>query len=129
MKKIEELARQVVDSAFQVHQELGPGLLESSYEACLTHELQSRNFTVEAQKPQPVIYRGLKIEAGYRLDLIVENQIIIELKAVDLLRPIHHAQLLTYLKLTNLTLGFLINFNVPLLKDGLRRVVRNHPNS
>ena len=127
MKDIEHLGKEVVDSAFQVHSALGPGLLEGAYEACLIQELQLRGISVEAQKELPIIYKGLPVPIGYRLDLLVEKQIIIELKSVDLLRPIHNAQLLTYLKLTGCTLGYLINFNVPLIKDGLRRLVLNHP--
>jgi GxxExxY protein len=120
--QIDRIAREVVDAAFKVHSALGPGLLESAYEACLAHELTKRGYSVERQKPQPVIYEGLEIEVGYRLDLIVENLIIIELKAVEQLAPIHQAQLLTYLKLSNKQIGFLINFNVPLIKDGIRRI-------
>ncbi len=123
--QIDRIAKEVVDAAFKVHSSLGPGLLESAYEACLAHELTKRGYRVERQKPQPVIYEGLEIEVGYRLDLIVENLIIIELKAVEQLAPIHQAQLLTYLKLSNKQIGFLINFNVPLIKDGIRRIA-NH---
>lgn len=123
--QIDRIAKEVVDAAFKVHSSLGPGLLESAYEACLTHELTKRGYRVERQKPQPVIYEGLEIEVGYRLDLLVEDLIIIELKAVEQLAPIHQAQLLTYLKLSNKQLGFLINFNVPLIKDGIRRIA-NH---
>lgn len=124
---IEELGKQVVDAAFQVHFALGPGLLETCYETCLLHELTTRGLQVEAQKELPILYKNHHVDVGYRLDLLVEHQIIIELKAVDTLRPIHKAQLLTYIKLTGHTLGYLINFNVPLLKNGLRRVVLNHP--
>jgi len=129
MMDIEEIGKQVVDAAYQVHTTLGPGLLESSYETCLAHELSLRNLSFELQKSLPINYKGLKLSAGYRIDIIVESQIIIELKSVELLQPIHKAQLLTYLKLSGCTLGYLINFNVPLLKDGLRRVVLNHPSS
>ena len=129
MKDIEQIGKQVVDAAFQVHQTLGPGLLESSYEACLAHEFSLRELSFELQKNLPIQYKGLNLSAGYRLDFLVENQVIIELKSVDILQPVHHAQLLTYLKLSHLTLSYLINFNVPLLKDGLRRVVLNHPTS
>ncbi len=123
------MGRQIVDSAFQVHVELGPGLLESSYEACLVHELTMRGISTEVQKELPVSYKGLDLAVGYRLDIFVEKQIIIELKAVEQILPIHKAQLLTYLKLSNCTLGYLINFNAALLKDGLRRIVNNHPES
>jgi GxxExxY protein len=123
--QIDRIAREVVDAAFKVHSSLGPGLLESAYEACLAHELTKRGYRVERQKAQPVIYEGLEIEVGYRLDLLVEDVIIIELKAVEQLAPIHQAQLLTYLKLSSKQLGFLMNFNVPLIKDGIRRIA-NH---
>ena len=120
--QIDRIAKELVDAAFKVHSSLGPGLLESAYEACIAHELTKRGYRVERQKPQPVIYEGLEIEVGYRLDLLVEDVIIIELKAVEQLAPIHQAQLLTYLKLSNKQLGFLINFNVPLIKNGIRRI-------
>ena len=122
---IEEIAKQVVDAAFAIHSELGPGLLESTYESCLEHELRARGFHVERQLSQPVIYKGLEIDTGYRLDLLVENAIIIELKSVDQLMPIHQAQLLTYLKLSKKSLGFLINFNVPLIKQGIKRFIHS----
>ncbi|MCH7228475.1 GxxExxY protein [Haloferula sp. A504] len=127
--KIEEIARSIVDSAFAVHSELGPGLLESAYEACLRHELGLRGHQVAVQLTQPVTYRGLQLDVGYRLDLLVDETLIVELKTVDQIQPIHHAQLLTYLKLSRKTLGLLINFNVPLIKNGIKRVVLNHPNS
>ena len=98
-----------MDAAFQVHQTLGPGLLESSYEACLAHEFSLRELSFELQKNLPIQYKGLNLSAGYRLDFLVENQVIIELKSVDILQPVHHAQLLTYLKLSHLTLSYLIN--------------------
>ena len=123
--QIDRIAKEVVDAAFKVHSNLGPGLLESAYEACLAHELTKRGYHVERQKAQSVIYEGLEIEVGYRLDLLVEDLIIIELKAVEQLAPIHQAQLLTYLKLSSKQLGFLVNFNVPLIKDGIRRIA-NH---
>ena len=123
--QIDRIAKEVVDAAFKVHSNLGPGLLESAYEAYLAHELTKRGYRVERQKAQPVIYEGLEIEVGYRLDLLVEDLIIIELKAVEQLAPIHQAQLLTYLKLSSKQLGFLVNFNVPLIKDGIRRIA-NH---
>jgi len=122
---IEDIAKEIVDAAFAVHNELGPGLLESTYEFCLEHELQIRGFHVERQLPQPVVYKGLEIDTGFRLDLLVENTIIIELKSVDQLMPIHQAQLLTYLKLSKKTLGFLINFNVPLIKQGIKSFIHN----
>jgi GxxExxY protein len=123
--QIDRIAKEVVDAAFKVHSSLGPGLLESAYETCLAHELTKRGQRVERQKAQPVIYDGLEIEVGYRLDLLVEDLIIIELKSVEQLAPIHQAQLLTYLKLSSKQLGFLMNFNVPMIKDGIRRIA-NH---
>lgn len=122
---IEEIAKQVVDAAFAVHVELGPGLLESTYEACLEHELVERGFRVQRQLEQPVEHKGFTIDAGYRLDLLVEEQVIVELKSVERIEPIHQAQVLTYLKLSGKELGFLINFNAPLLKQGLRRLIQS----
>lgn len=123
--KIDAIAAEIVDSALKIHKELGPGLLESAYEACMQHELVKRGLTVERQKAQPVRYDGLTIDAGYRLDLVVNDEVVIELKSVEQTLPIHQAQLLTYLKLSDKSLGFLINFNVPLIKDGIRRLA-NH---
>ena len=125
--KLENIAKDAVDAAFAVHSELGPGLLESAYEACMIHELSNRGRKVVAQLPQPISYRGLDLDVGYRLDLLIDDQLIVELKTVDQFLPIHHAQLLTYLKLSRKTLGLLINFNVPLIKNGIKRVVLNHP--
>jgi GxxExxY protein len=122
-RRADELSRDVVDAAIEVHRHLGPGLLESAYEACLCHELTARGIAVEHQVPLPVSYKGLQIDAAYRIDIRVEGLIILELKAVEKLEPIHEAQLMTYLRLSNLWLGFLINFNVPLLRDGIRRRV------
>ena len=116
------VARTAVDSAFAVHTALGPGLLESVYESCLAHELRKRDLLVERQVPLPVKYDGLELEAGFRLDLLVNRALIIELKTVDSLLPIHHAQILTYLKLSGLRLGLLINFNSATLKSGIKRV-------
>ena len=126
---LEELAKETVDAAFQVHSTLGPGLLESAYEACLVYELEKRGLNVASQIPQIIAYGDITIEAGYRLDLLINDQLIIELKAVESLLPIHKAQILTYLKLSNKTLGLLINFNVPLIKNGIKRIVNNHPPS
>jgi len=121
-----ELSEQIIGAAIEVHRELGPGLLESTYEACLAHELCLQGIKAVRQKKQPIHYKGLEIDEAYRIDVIVEDEIILELKVVDELNDIHLAQLLTYLKLSGCTLGYLINFNVPLLKDGIRRVVLNH---
>ena len=122
--EVEELSRTLVDSAFKVHQALGPGLLESVYEACLCVELGKRGIRHETQAPIPLIYEGVRIETGLRLDLLVEKSVILELKAVDKLLPIHQSQLLTYLKLADLRLGLLINFNVAMFKQGVRRIIR-----
>jgi GxxExxY protein len=122
MNTIDEIAKEIVDAAFKIHSKLGPGLLESAYEACMAHELTKRGFIVERQKSQPINYDGLEIEVGYRLDILVNDAVIIELKSVDQLAPIHQAQLMTYLRLSEKTLGFLINFNVPLIKQGIRRI-------
>ncbi|WP_228021778.1 GxxExxY protein [Vasconcelosia minhoensis] len=113
----------IIGAAIEVHRELGPGLLESAYEACLLYELKQKGVRVASQVPQPVVYKGIKLDCGYRLDLLVEDLVIVELKAVEILHPIHTAQLLTYLKLKNLWLGLLINYNVPVLKQGIKRLV------
>ena len=122
-QKADAVAKSVVDAAYRVHYELGPGLLEDVYEACLSHELRKRNLGLEQQVVMPVEYDGVRLETGYRLDLVVEGCVIVELKAVENLLPVHQAQLLTYLKLTGHRLGLLINFNVPKIKQGIRRVV------
>jgi GxxExxY protein len=129
MNEIDKIAQQIVDTAFRVHSKLGPGLLESAYEACMAHELSKQGFKVERQKPQPIIYDDLAIEVGYRLDILVDDKVIIELKAVEQLAPIHQAQLMTYLKLSNKTLGFLINFHVHLIKQGIRRLANDFKES
>ncbi|MDB5814249.1 MAG: hypothetical protein JWN23_1366 [Rhodocyclales bacterium] len=121
--QIEETGRVVVDSAMKVHSALGPGLLESAYRACLAHELTLRGLAVSQEKPLPILYEGVEISVGYRIDLLVEENVVVELKAVERLMPIHMAQLLSYLKLSGCKLGFIINFNVPHLKDGIKRVV------
>jgi GxxExxY protein len=113
----------VIGAAIDVHRELGPGLLESTYEACLAFELSDRGMKVERQKSLPVIYRAVQLDCGYRIDLLIEDAVIVELKAVERIEPIHTAQLLSYLKLSSKKLGLLINFNVMVLKDGVRRVV------
>ena len=120
----EAIATKVVEAAFKVHSTLGPGLLGSVYEACLCRELSKQGIPFQTQVSLPVIYDGLRLDAGLRLDMLVAETIIIELKAVEKMLPLFEAQLLTYLKLTGLRLGFLINFNVPVIKDGIRRLVR-----
>ena len=114
---------QVVDAAMKVHSALGPGLLESAYEACLTHELRKRGLRVRTQVQLPVVYDGLRLDCGYRLDMIVEDLVVVELKAVAKLLPIDHAQMLTYLKLSECRIGLLINFNVAHLRDGIKRLI------
>ena len=123
--EINELSGQVVDAAMKVHSALGPGLLESAYEACLVFELHRRGLKAVRQVEQPVVYDSVKIDVGYRLDVLVEDAVILELKAVKELLPIHKAQLLSYLKLSGHKLGLLINFNTLHLKDGIVRMVNN----
>jgi GxxExxY protein len=120
-----EIGSIVIDKALSVHRELGPGLLESTYQACLAFELIKSGLLVEKEKALPVIYDQVKLDCGYRIDLQVEQKVIIEIKSVEALNDIHLAQILTYLKLSNNKLGYLINFNVPLLKNGIKRVVNN----
>ena len=122
-EELDALAKAVVDAAFKVHTELGPGLLEGVYEVCLAHELRKRGLRVERQVALPVVYDGVKIEAGLRLDLLEEDDLIVELKAVENLLPVHKAHVITYLRLSNRRLGLLINFNVPLIQDGIKRVI------
>lgn len=114
---------QVIGAAIEVHRALGPGLLESAYEACLAYELAERDLSVERQKPMPLVYKDVTMDCGYRLDLLVNGAVIVELKAFDALEPIHTAQLLSYLKLADLRVGLLVNFNVEVLKQGIVRVV------
>ena len=119
-----EISRIIIGKAIEVHRQLGPGLLESSYLTCIGYELKQVNgFTIEVEKSKPLKYKGITLDCGYRLDLVINQKVIIELKAVEKLLPIHQAQLLTYLKLTGIKLGLLINFNVPVLKDGIKRIV------
>jgi len=118
-----EIARQIVHAAFAVHTALGPGLLESVYEVCLAHELRKRGLTVRQQVVLPVHYDGVRLDAGLRLDLLVNDTVIVEIKAVENLLPVHKAQALTYLKLTGCRLALLINFNVPVIKEGIHRIV------
>jgi len=120
-----ELSAIVIGEAIKVHQQLGPGLLESVYEECLMYKLLQTTLFVERQKPVPLIFEEVKLECGFRCDLIIERKIIIEIKAIEALNDIHTAQILTYLKLTNIKLGLLINFNVVRLKEGIKRVVNN----
>lgn len=117
---------QIIDSAIAVPRAIGPGLLESAYQACLAYELRDRGLSVETEVPVPVRYRNVALDCGYRLDLLVAGAVIVEVKSVTELAPIHEAQLLTYLRLTELSLGLLVHFNEPLLKDGVKRLVNNY---
>ena len=123
MLDINKLTGDVIGAAVEVHKVLGPGLLESAYEECLCHELRVRNIAYERQKELPIEYKGIKLDCGYRLDIVVASKLILELKSCNGLEPVHKAQLLTYLKLTGIKIGLLINFNVPLLKQGIKRVI------
>lgn len=123
-----EISRIVFDATLKVHKTLGPGLLESAYEECLFYELVQRGLKVEKQKPLPLVYEDVKLEVGYRIDLLIENKLIVEVKAVEALNDIHLAQVLTYLKLSDIKLGLLINFNVLLIKNGVRRVINGSLN-
>jgi GxxExxY protein len=128
-QELNAITKRIIGAAIQVHRALGPGLLESAYEACLAFELAERGLEAEQQKPLPVVYREVRLDCGYRLDLLVERKVIVEIKSVDRLAPIHQAQLLSYLKLSGLRIGLLINFNVKVLKDGIHRVVNEFPDS
>ena len=121
--EFDKLSNRVIGCALEVHRELGPGLLESTYEQCLAYELTRSGIRFELQYPQPVNYKGVLIDCAYRIDVLVERSIILELKSVEELKRIHEAQLLTYMKLANVSLGLLINFNSPMLKDGIKRFV------
>jgi GxxExxY protein len=123
IKVEDKFSKEIIGAAIEVHRHLGPGLLESAYEECLCRELAIQGLTFERQKPLAVSYKGVNLDCGYRLDVVVEGLVILELKAVDRIEPIHEAQLLTYLKLSDLRLGMLINFNVPILRTGIKRIV------
>jgi len=120
---INQLTSKIIGAAIEVHKILGPGLLESAYEECLSHELSIQGVSFEKQKPLTIDYKGKKLDCGYRLDMVVENAVVLELKSCEKIEPIHHAQLLTYLKLSELNLGLILNFNVPLMRDGIVRIV------
>ncbi|MBI5081443.1 MAG: GxxExxY protein [Chloroflexi bacterium] len=123
--EIEKVAKEIVDAAIKVHRALGPGLLESAYQKCLAYELHKRGLKVETEVLLPITYDGQQLDAGYRLDLLVEGSVIVENKAVEKILPLHEAQLLTYLKLANQKLGFILNWNVALMKHGIKRMVNN----
>lgn len=122
-KRSDELSKSIIGAAIEVHRNLGPGLLESAYEKCLCYELASKRISFERQKNLPITYKDIHLDCGYRIDILVEKLVIIELKTVEHIESIHEAQLLTYLKLSDLWLGLLINFNVPVLKEGICRIV------
>ena len=121
--KLNDLSYQILGCAFKVHTNLGPGLLESAYETCMVHELIKKGFNVERQKILPLIYDGLKLDAGYRIDIIVNNRVLLEIKSVSEVAPIHTAQVITYLKLSGIQLGLLLNFNLKDMKDGIHRII------
>ncbi|BBO17474.1 conserved hypothetical protein [Candidatus Brocadia pituitae] len=128
-ERLNKITETIIGVAIGIHKALGPGLLESAYEACMVYDLIQSDLKVEQQKPLPVIYREVKLECGYRLDLLIENEVVVEIKSVEKLLPIHKAQLMSYLKLSDCKVGLLINFNVEALKDGIQRVVNNFPDS
>lgn len=121
--RAEAASREIVDAALKIHRQLGPGLLESAYEACLLHECKKRGLSVASQVVVPVEYDGIKLDQAFRMDLLVEESLVVELKAVEAVLPIHEAQILSYMKLAGCPLGLLINFHVPLIKDGIRRFI------
>ena len=123
--KYSDLTEKIIGCAIEVHKTLGPGLLESAYENCLAYELKKAGLNFEQQKTIPVVYKEITLDCGYRIDILVENTVVIELKSVDEFHPVHEAQILTYLKLSNKKIGLLLNFNVTLLKEGLKRYVMN----
>jgi len=120
---IEEKFKRILDCAFEVHTALGPGMLESAYEECLQYELKNKGLSVEKQKPMPLVYKETRLDIGYRIDLMVDNQIIIEIKSADALAEVHQAQILTYMRFSESKLGLLVNFNVKHLKDGIKRFI------
>jgi GxxExxY protein len=122
-ERLNGITESIIGAAIQVHKALGPGLLESAYEYCLAYELGKRGLRVEQQKPLPLVYEQVKLECGYRIDLVVEGSVVVEVKSVEALAPIHEAQIITYLKLSGCKLGLLINFNVPVVKDGIHRFI------
>lgn len=122
--ELNEITKEIIGCAIEVHKDLGPGLLESAYEECLSHELINHGLSIKRQCPVPVIYKDIKLDFGYRIDILVENLVVIELKVVDAINPVHEAQILTYMKFATKPVGLLINFNVSMLKEGIRRYRR-----
>jgi GxxExxY protein len=127
--RLDLITRRIIGAAIEVHRQLGPGLLESAYETCLAFELRELGLKIEQQKPLPVVYKQVKLDCGYRLDLVVEDSVVVEVKAVEQLAPIHDAQLLSYLRLSEKRVGLLINFHVRVLKNVLKRIVNDFPDS
>jgi len=127
--RLDQISRSIIGAAIEVHRRLGPGLLESAYQACLAYELKQRELRIEEQKPLPVLYKDVKLDCGYRLDILVEDEIIVEIKAVETLLPIHDAQLVSYLRLSHKRVGLVINFHVPVLTKGLKRIVNEFPDA
>ena len=127
--RLDAITEKIIGAAINVHRELGPGLLESAYEACLVYELSCAGLKVDQQKPLPVVYKTVSLDCGYRLDLLVERDVVVEIKSVEKLLPVHGAQVLSYLKLSGCPVGLLINFNVEILTAGLKRFVNNYPDS
>jgi len=125
--RLDSITRRIIGAAIEVHKRLGPGLLESAYATCLAFELRQIGLKIEEQKPLPIVYRDVKLDCGYRLDLVVEDSVVVEIKAVDQFAPIHDAQLLSYLRLSGNRVGLLINFHVRILKNGLKRIVNDFP--
>lgn len=123
LAELNKISGQIVDAALEIHKTLGPGLLESVYETCLAHELMQRGLRIERQVPIPVVYKGVRLDVGFRIDILVEKCLVVELKATDQILPIHEAQILTYLKLTKNRIGLILNFNVVLMKNGTQRVM------
>ncbi len=127
--RLDEISHRIIGAAIEVHRHLGPGLLESAYQSCLAFELKQLGLKLEEQKPLPVVYKEVKLDCGYRLDMVVEDEIIVEIKAIEKLLPIHDAQLLSYLRLARKKVGLLMNFHVPVLKNGLKRIVNEFPDA
>jgi GxxExxY protein len=127
--RLDQISRRIIGAAIEVHRHLGPGLLESAYQSCLVFELRKLGLNVDEQTPLPIVYKEVQLDCGYRLDLVVEDEIIVEVKAIEGLLPIHEAQLLSYLRLAHKKVGLLINFHVPILKNGLKRIVNEFPDA
>ena len=127
MNNLDHITGAVIDTAFRLHRAFGPGLLESTYEACMFHDLRKKGLHVERQKEVPIVFEGIRLDCGYRIDLLVESRVVVELKCVSRIEAVHIAQVLTYMKLSGCTVGLLINFHVALLRDGIKRLVSNYP--